>query len=348
MRKSIFHEDWWLDAVAPGRWREVTHLRGGRIAGTLRYYERSEAGMKISDMPPITRTLGPFLTPGYMTPEMRKTESRNRETHAIIAELLSQTSGLNHIEMMLDTQFGDLTPFLHAGYSIELHPTLLLDCTQPVKDLWAGLRDKVRNAVRRARECLTIRDIDDVAVFEHFYRKNLADETSYFDLSLLRPVLAAARARRQCRIVAAIDDNDVPHAMAVFIWDDECVYYFLSSRNKMLAHPGSVSLLIWAGMKLAHSRELRFDFDGGVEKESRYKFLVSFGGKPANRFRVLRSNSLYRTQLAFRKAPRAMFRSLSHLSVHARRMRKFLGTLSAHLIIYCSAINSTRITEYAM
>src|SRR5262245_61924210 len=32
MRKSIFHEDWWLDALAPGRWREMTCYRGGQIA----------------------------------------------------------------------------------------------------------------------------------------------------------------------------------------------------------------------------------------------------------------------------------------------------------------------------
>src|SRR5207247_8322845 len=83
MRKSIFHEDWWLDALAPGRWREVTCLRGGRIAGSLRFVERSEAGMKICEMPQITRILGPVVTQ-----ETHKTEARSRSTHSIITELL--------------------------------------------------------------------------------------------------------------------------------------------------------------------------------------------------------------------------------------------------------------------
>ena len=204
MRKSIFHEDWWLDALAPGRWREVTCLRGGGIAGVLRFVERSEGGMKICEMPQITRVLGPVITP-----QSGKAEARTRSTHSIITELLQQIAEHNHVEMILDTGFSDLAPFLHAGYDVKVHPTLLLDCNRPVKDLWAGLRDKVRNVVRRAREQPhRFRDIDDVEGFVNF----LLERTSTVKIcaSIWRRyplLLPSARSREQCKIVAAIDEK---------------------------------------------------------------------------------------------------------------------------------------------
>ena len=341
MRKSIFHEDWWLDALAPGRWREVTCHRGGRVAGALRFVERSEAGMKICEMPHITRILGPVVTP-----EAHKAEACSRSTHAIISELLDQIAGHNHVEMTLDTGFTDIAPFLHAGYAVKVHPTLLLDCSRRTEDLWAGLRDKVRNVIRRAREQLMVCEINDVDLFADFYRKNLVGEDSYFDLSLLTAVLATARARQQCKIVAAIDDKRMAHAMAVFIWDDEYVYYFLSSRTKDAAHAGAVSLLLWTGIELAHSRGLRFDFDGGMMKDSRYKFLISFGGKLANRFEVARSTSLYRVQHTMRRIPRAIFRRLSRLHGRPARMQVLLSVCWGHLIAFCwRASNSIQGSE---
>ena len=123
-------------------------------------------------------------------------------------------------------------------------------------------------------------------------------------------VISRALAHQQCKVVAAVDETGVTHAMVVFIWDDKYVYYFLSSRERNVAHVGAVSLLLWTGIELAHSLGLWFDFDGGVMKDARYKFLVSFGGKPANRFEVARSTPLYRVQQTLRRAPRAIMRKV--------------------------------------
>ena len=307
MRKSIFHEDWWLDALAPGRWREVTCERGGRLAGSLRFVERSEGNAKICEMPQITRFLGPVVAP-----QSGKTETRIRATHSIITDLLRQIAGHDHVEMTLDVGFADLAPFLAAGYDVKVHPTFLLDCqSQSMDELWAGLRDKTKNIIRRARERLTVREISDACRFARFYEANLDGEESYFDLSLLPAAFAAARARQQCKIVAAVDAEGATHAKVFFIWDDKYVHYFLSTRDRNMAHPGAVSLLLWSGIELAHSLGLWFDFDGGINNDARYRFIVAFGGEVANRFDVARSTANYRVQHTIRKIPRALMRRIS-------------------------------------
>jgi hypothetical protein len=307
MRKSIFHEDWWLNAVSPGNWQEVTCLRGGRVVGYLRFVRRREGGATICEMPQITRFLGPVVTP-----QSGKTEARLRATHSIITELLKQIAGYDHVEMTLDAGFSGLAPFLASGYEVKVHPTFLLDCTRDIEDLWAGLRDKTRNVIRRARERLRVQDIDDVNQFINFYKANLEGAESYFDPSLMAPAFVAAHARQQGKIVAAIDSNGIVHSTVFFVWDDKHCHYFLSTRNKSVAHLGAVSLLLWTGIELAHSRGLCLDFDGSIANDARYKFMVSFGGEVANRYEIMRSTARYKVQYAIRRIPRALMRRITH------------------------------------
>ena len=307
MRKSIFHEDWWLDALAPGEWREVTSSRGGRVVGALRFVERSVGSARICTMPQITRFLGPIVAPQH-----GKTEARIRATHSIITELLGHIDGYDHVEMTLDAGFGDLAPFLAAGYDVRVHPTFLLDCkSRSLNALWAGIRDKTKNIVRRAQEQLTVREIDDIDSFASFYQAGLDGAEPYFDLSLLAPAFAAASARKQCKVLAAVDADGLVHAKVFFIWDDKYVHYFLSTRDRSIAHPGAVSLLVWRGIELAHSLGLWLDFDGGIANNARYRFMVAFGGELANRFDVARSTAHYRVQHTIRRIPRALMKRIA-------------------------------------
>lgn len=272
MRKTIFHEDWWLDATAPGRWRESRVARGGRVMGYLRYAERMMGNMKICEMPPVTRVLGPVIAP-----DGAKNESRTRFNHTVLMELLETLASHDHIELTVDESCNDITAFQTAGCDVRVLPTLLLDCAPPVGELWEGLRDKTRNVVRRARERLNVREVSDVDAFTAFYIGNLGGEPSYFDVNVIRPIHAAVSARGQGKILAAIDSNGVVHAAVFFIWDESRLYYFLSTRDRATAEAGAVSLLLWSAIEMAHDLGLVFDFDG-VTTESRFKFMAAFGG----------------------------------------------------------------------
>jgi hypothetical protein len=310
MRKTIFHEKWWLDAVAPGRWREVVCIRGGQVVGSLPFEELSHGGLKVCVMPQATHVLGPMLDIGP-----GKAESLARSTQSITDCLLQQVGKHHHVEMILGTEYADITPFLCAGFEVKPEPTLLLDCKPPLTELWAGLRDKTRNVIRRAREQLAIQCIKDVSQFTRFYKENLEDDASYFSLAASATAIAAACDHKQGKIIAATSADGVAHAMVVFLWDGHRVYYYHSSRKKNLAHVGAVSLLLWTGIELAHSRGLWFDFDAGLTKLSRYKFLIAFGGEIANRYEVTRSTRIYRVQHGIRRIRRAVTLRLPRVSL---------------------------------
>ena len=61
--ESLFHQHWWLDAVAGSQWKEVTVTDNGTLIGRLPYFETRALGMRVLGMPPFTRTLGPWIRP---------------------------------------------------------------------------------------------------------------------------------------------------------------------------------------------------------------------------------------------------------------------------------------------
>jgi len=285
LRKTIFHEDWWLDIVAPDRWAEVASDRG-----YLRYAHTSRMMFRSSQIPPLTRIAGPVVQI-----DGKKMESRQRAVFSAVCELLDELPDFDYIQFKLDPSVTDVLPFQSRGYQTSVQHTFHADCRVPEPALWSEMRDKTRNIIRRAQDSLAIVDIEDADAFKNFYADNLDNEKSYFGLYLIPEIFKAARAHGNARILAAIDPKGDIHAQTFFIWDDHSYYYFLSSRNQSIAHAGAVSALVWAGMQHAHSLGLTFDFDG-VTSQSRYQFMVGFGGKPATRFILSKGALLYDAQ----------------------------------------------------
>jgi hypothetical protein len=291
VRKTIFHENWWLDVVAPGRWGEVKAENG-----YLRYAYSSRMMFRAIKMPPLTRTLGPVLQI-----EGKKSETRQRALFTSVCALLDALPDADYTRFRLDPSHTDVLPFQARGFQASVQYTLQTDCRQPEDTIWADMRDRKRNAIRRSQDSgVSIVAIDDAEIFKNFYAANLEDEKSYFGLDLIPAIHAAARSRNCAKILAAVDRRGDIHAQTFFIWDDHCCYYFLSSRNTAIAHAGAVSALVWAGMQHAHSLGLTFDFDG-VTSQPRYQFLVEFGGKVVPRFIVSKGSFLYDAQLNARK-----------------------------------------------
>src|SRR4051812_24972980 len=61
--ESLFHQHWWLDAVAGSQWQEVTVADNGTVVGRLPYVESRTFGMRVLGMPPFTKMLGPWIAP---------------------------------------------------------------------------------------------------------------------------------------------------------------------------------------------------------------------------------------------------------------------------------------------
>src|SRR5262245_38158327 len=58
---SLFDEDWWLDAAAPGAWDRLRVCWDMTTVGTMVVHVKKRWGLTFLEMPPLTRTMSPRI-----------------------------------------------------------------------------------------------------------------------------------------------------------------------------------------------------------------------------------------------------------------------------------------------
>jgi lipid II:glycine glycyltransferase (peptidoglycan interpeptide bridge formation enzyme) len=112
------------------------------------------------------------------------------------------------------------------------------------------------------------------------------------DLDRFPILFSECRARNRGEILAAVRPDGVPVAMTFLVWDDQIMYYLMSSRDTDVRDSGSANLLVWSAMKRAHERDLLFDLDG-VSTAGTARFLSGFGGTIKTRLIITKEQPAY-------------------------------------------------------
>jgi hypothetical protein len=287
--RLLFHEDWWLDAVAPGRVQEVVVRNGDKVVGRFAFVVARKAGLREMRMPPFTHLLGPMVDPGE-----GKDQSRFTKRLSIVRELLDQLPPFDHFKQAMPSDTPDGLAFQERGFRLSPQYTFRIDCRVEPQRIFEEMHFKTRQHIRRAGEKLTVTTVDDPDRFVAFYNANLEKngERSFWDLTNFGRLFEAARTRDSAEILSANWEDGSPAAMTFLAWGHGVMYYLLSSRAAHTGDNGSVNLLIWTAIQHAHERGLVFDFDG-VTSSGTARFLSSFGGKMDTRLIVRRSSRVY-------------------------------------------------------
>lgn len=298
---TLFHSPWWLNIVGRGSYEEaqVSH-KNGQLAARLPYVVSRWRGFRVSMMPDLTHALGPAIDEGNGSPA-----TRALHRYQLMSELASKVPArLGLFSQTCHRRTVDILAFQGQRFDSSVHFTHEI-APAPEAELWAGMRDKTRNVIRRADERCTVEEILDPEHFRDFYMRNLreAGRHSYFDAGLTVPLFVAAHARDQARILMTRDERGQPTAAVFYVWDQDSLYYFMSSRDRRASDNGAVSLLVWHAIREAGRRGLMFDFDG-VSSEGSARFYAGFGGAIAPRFGIHRSAP----SLALLKSAAALFK----------------------------------------
>lgn len=299
MRRSVFVEEWWLEAATGGAWGAVSVERDRRVEGWLPYGLGRSMGFSRCGLPELTRLLHPVLD----LPAL-KGETLHRTRFQIETELIERLPLAASYEFILPPDHGNALAWQALGFDARVQHTFVIDRGVTGPEQWARLRNKTRNVIRRAGDVLQVRDLS-VDGFCREYAANLDGVVDAAHLVRVRGIVEGAVTRGQGRAVGAIDAGGQVQAAVVFVWDATDYYYYLSTRNVEQAELGAVGLLVWAGIEDAIGRGLRFDFDG-VSSRARLRFLQSFGGQLATRFVVTRGSAAYESRLLLRRIRRRL------------------------------------------
>lgn len=307
MNLPLFHRDWWLDAVAPGRWDAVEVERGGVVAGRLPFVVRGPRRMRMLIQPALTQFLGPWTarTPGA------KPSTALGEEMELQAELEAALPPAAAFRQKFSPDVTGVLPFLWAGYRAEVRYTYRLEDLSSEDGLWSGLAGNIRREIRKARNRVTVREdlgLDRLQTVwaKTFLRQGLPPP----DHALLERVEAACAPRESRAMFFAVDDADRVHAVAYVVWDGEVTYYLLGGGDPELRTSGAASLLMWEAIMRARKVGRVFDFEGSMLRPVE-RFFRAFGSRQTPFLQVSRANRAASAALAARGLARRG-RSLRH------------------------------------
>ena len=285
---SIFHEPWWLDIATQGQWHMARVQRANETVGEMPYAIVRRGMWRVSQMPPLTRTLGPIIQPCAATSAQA---FLNRM--AIMTEIIEQIPRFDSFYQIFDPRVEDALAFGLKGYTVSTRYTFQFGLDRTVAEVWTGLRGKTRNLIRTAQKILTVALIESPAEFNRFYEANLASRSrkNAYGSAIMQQLMAGALERDSGYLLGAYGSDGALVATIGVVWDRHAAYYLLSSRLST-AHSGSISLLIWAAIQDAIARKLIFDFDG-IPNAASLKFISGFNPTLKPRLAVERASTIY-------------------------------------------------------
>jgi GNAT acetyltransferase-like protein len=292
----IFHQPWWLDAVAPGMWDVATVDRGGRTVATLPFVVRGPRWFRALSQPPLT----PFLGPWVLREEGAKYGTSLGDQMELQALLETKLPAAAAFRQNFSRTVLSGLPFIWAGYRAEVRYTYLLDDLTSEQNLWAGLAGNIRREIRKARRQLEVREAIDVDRFYEVWAKTFERQQAAAPDRARLERIDAACAKRDARVMLfACDEAERVHAVAYVVWDRGTAYYLMGGGDPQLRTSGASSLLIWEAIKRARAVSQVFDFEGSMLRPVE-RFFRAFGGRQTPYLHVSRVTRVGGAALAMR------------------------------------------------
>lgn len=270
----IFHQPWWLDAVAPGAWDEVAVRRDGVVAGRLPFVVRRRAGLTSLVQPPLTQALGPWIAEAA-TVNGRANDFEKR----ILDELLDALPPFDVFDQNLTTALGTWLPFYWRGFDVRPRVTYRLEGLRDPDAIWGAFDPDVRSQVRSAEARLVVRDDGPLDALLELNRETLERKTvtGGYTAADVRRIDDACAARGARLLLLAEDPEGRPHA-GIYVVRDELRAYYLMGGRAARHERGATSLLLWHAIRRMAAETDCFDFEGSMV-ESLERYFRAFGAR---------------------------------------------------------------------
>jgi hypothetical protein len=270
---SLFEEPWWLDAVAPGSWQEVRASDGSEASARIAVQVLRRRGLVVVRNPPLTPVTGPAF---ILTAQ--KHEGRMAQMRTLVEGIISTLPKGHLVRLGFAPGFDDHLPFRWAGFQVGLSCTYRIDDLHDLEQVWAGLSESCRRAVRKAKKSLIVRsDLPISTAIDCIEQTFVRQERNLpFSRRTLESAIEAAQLRQSATCLVAEDAAGRPHASAIIVHDDRCAYYLAGGADPVLRSSGAQSLLLWSAIERASQIAKAFDFEGSSNPQIE-RFFRSFG-----------------------------------------------------------------------
>jgi len=283
---SIFEQPWWLDAVAPNRWKCATVEENGIIVARLPYIEKRSMGFSMVGMPECTQTLGPWTD--VRATNRVKSLTRKKELYE---RLIDQLPKRKNVDLVMDSCADYFLPFRWKGFKVEPNISYRFPDLSDLDVIFKGIKDSRRTVIKNAAKSLIVTESDDVGLLIEMQKKTFSRQNRSLPITedVIRRVDAACKEHNAKFMLVATDCEGHVHAASYFVYDSNVCYYIMSGADPEFRNSGAGSLLIWEGIKKSAELSNAFDFEGSnimdIEKNFR-----TFGAPYVVNYRVSKLN----------------------------------------------------------
>lgn len=281
----IFTNDWWLDATCgKGNWKRVE----ADGFGTFPIHQRKKGAFTFLLMPPLT----PWYEAEIRYPDGIKYTNKLAFEKDAFTELINKLPATDYIQFQFSPALTNWLPFHWQGYKQTTRYTYTIDTNKTLDELFAGIGSK-KTKVNKAKSLgITVAEELQFLNFYKLYNDTLSrnEGQTVYSEELLKRVVEAVKINNSGTVLSATDSQGNIHASALFVWDKHYLYYLLSGNSNQHKNSGALSLLIWEGIVLAHSKGLTFNFEGSMIEPVEH-FFRSFGAIQTPYFKLEKYNS---------------------------------------------------------
>lgn len=252
---SIFEESWWLDAVAPGNWKELTVEENGQVVARWPIVFK---GKEISN-PKYTQTLGIYLNPEFI----KTTEDEER----VYLKLLEQLPANCSLQVALDPKNQFYLPFVWNECSVSLGASYIIDDLSNLDVVYNRFSKNMQRNIKKAQKIVTIEEWDNIndliemslATYRRQHREYVVKP------EIIKRIFEVTKENQACKLFAAIDEQRRIHSMSLFVFDKNRCFYLIGASNPELnAQSAAHTLIMWRGIQLAAQQSKIFDFEGST------------------------------------------------------------------------------------
>lgn len=288
MFNSIFQKDWWLDAVAPGRWGEAVVRKGDNVAARLPYVIERKDGLTLLTMPPLTQTLGPWLRRSNA-----KYANELAEQKDLMTELIQKLPPHDYFSQNFHYSITNWLPFCWQGFQQTTRYTYIIDNLNDSNRLWSELLPGIRSDIKKAKNRFELEVRTDLGIEAFLNINQLTFKRQGMSLPYPRDLVcrldADCKKRNARKIFFAHDKEGKIHAAVYIVWDENSAYYLMGGGDPELRNSGATSLCMWEAIKFASTVTKKFDFEGSMI-EPVERFFRAFGARQVPYFQITKDN----------------------------------------------------------
>jgi hypothetical protein len=263
----VFSQSWWLDAVCPNQWDVILIERNNEIIASFPYYKtKTKEIFSHIGMPPLTHKLGPFI----IYDENNKTSENKKLGYEqdIYNEIINKLPKCDSLSINFDWKYKNWLPFYWRGFKQATKYTYIINNMSNHDFLIDNYTTNKKQPLQKVKDKFTIQFDLSKDIFYSYLLNDIEERSDLigFTKELFYSLYDAMNKHNCGRTLYCTDSDNNVHAVNMVVWDKECAYYLLSTKNKKFNTSDGLDFLVYETIKYVSQSLDNLDFEESMIK----------------------------------------------------------------------------------